>query len=208
MKKLITSLALALGFIGTGFAGSSFAPSAPSGKESKDFKRTTAPAEETCFKAGEWQVDTFAQYSVGEGPNQVGLFRDHAVGGGVGLNYFFSRNIGLGFDAAWVSAKEAPSATSPTTTEDARVIHNFSGSLIFRAPLDRSCLAPYLYVGGGFHVDGEQWASAHAGVGLEYRIKPNKFGLFVDGRWTYLGDRNGHDELNFFSVRAGFRVIY
>jgi len=204
MKNPTTICSLVcLALVGTSLAGQTVATAG------KDFKRTTSTAvEESGFKAGEWQIDTFAQYSVGEGPNQVGLFRDHGVGGGVGLNYFFSRNIGLGVDATWLSAKEAPSAQNPAKTDDATVVHNFSGSLIFRLPLDWSCLARYVYVGGGFHVDGEQWASAHAGVGLEYRIKPNKFGLFVDGRWTYLGDRNGHEELNFFGARAGFRLIF
>jgi len=57
-------------------------------------------------------------------------------------------------------------------------------------------------------VDGQQWASAHGGLGLEYRIVPNKIGLFVDGRWTYLGDRNDHGDLNFFSSRAGVRIVF
>ncbi len=205
MKKLTASLLAVLALAATGVAGQTYAPSV---KSSKDFKQPTlAPAEESCFKAGEWQVDTFGQYSVGEGPHHVGLFRDHGVGGGVGLNYFFSRNIGLGFDAAWLSATEAPNAQHGLPGE-ATTIHNFSGSVIFRVPLDHSCLAPFVYVGGGFHVDGQQWGSAHAGVGLEYRIKPNRFGIFIDGRWTYLGDRDGFQDLNFFSARAGFRVIY
>src|SRR5947199_275085 len=47
-----------------------------------------------------------------------------------------------------------------------------------------------------------------AGVGLEYRIKPHKLGFFVDGRWTYLGDRDERSDLNFFSARAGFRIVF
>lgn len=203
MKKLTASLVAILGLIGTGFAGPSVVSS---GKETKQV--VAPPAEEPCFKAGEWQIDTFGQYSVGEGPGQVGLFRDHGVGGGVGLNYFFSRNIGLGIDAAWLAVTESPDFQNTDRADHETVIHNFSGSIIGRLPLDRCCLAPYVYLGGGFHVDGDQWASAHAGVGIEYRIVPNRFGLFVDGRWTYLGDRGGRDDLNFFSVRAGFRVIY
>lgn len=171
----------------------------------KDFKHTVM--EEPCFKEHEWQVDLFGQYSVGEA-GRAGLFHDHAWGGGVGINYFFTRNFGLGVDAAWLDVKEDPrfgraNADSQTTT-----MHNFSGSVIWRFPVDRLCLAPYVYAGGGLHVDGDQWASAHGGVGLEYRIKPNRFGVFVDGRWTYLGDRGGRDDLNFFGARAGFRVIF
>ena len=174
----------------------------------KETKQQVIP-ETSCFSEHEWQVDLFGQYSVGEGPNQVGLFRDHGWGGGIGLNYFFSRNIGLGVDAAWLDAKEAPFGGSVSDDGDnSTTIHNFSGSLIFRAPMDAACLAPYLYVGGGCSVDGHQWASAHAGAGVEYRIVPQKVGVFLDGRWTYLGDRFGHGDLNYFSTRLGMRFVF
>jgi hypothetical protein len=203
MTKLITILSVALGLLPAAHAGQG---AVSSGKETKAVV-PPPPVEETCFKAGEWQLDTFAQYSVGEA-GRVGLFRDHGVGGGVGLNYFFSRNIGLGFDAAWLSVKEDTAFERNNPSSEHTTLHNFTGSVIFRAPFDGSCLAPYAYLGGGFHVDGKQWASGHIGVGLEYRIVPNRFGLFVDGRWTYLGDRGGIEDLNYFSVRAGVRVIF
>ena len=125
---------------------------------------------------------------------------------GIGVNYFFTRNVGIGVDATWLYAKEA--SDTDGVEGDHTTIHNFTGSLIFRLPMDESCLAPYFFVGGGFHVDGEQWASAHAGVGIEYRIVPQKVGLFADGRWTYLGDRFGNDDLNFFSTRLGVRFVF
>lgn len=170
----------------------------------KETKTTIEPT--SCFGDHEFQLDIFGQYSVGEGPNQVGLFRDHGFGGGVGLNYFFSRNIGLGVDAAWLDAKESPITGS--TSSGRRAVHNFSGSLIFRMPIDSACLAPYVYAGGGAAVDGDQWATAHAGAGIEYRIKPQSFGVFIDGRWTYLGDRYGHEDLNYATARAGFRFVF
>jgi hypothetical protein len=174
-------------------------------------KETKAPVipEASCFSDHEFQLDIFGQYSVGEGPTQVGLFRDHGWGGGIGLNYFFSRNIGIGVDAAWLDAKESPfSGDGFNVDNDTTTIHQFSGSLIFRAPMDSACLAPYVYVGGGMAVDGEQWATAHAGVGVEYRIVPQKVGIFLDGRWTYLGDRFGQDDLNYFSTRLGVRFVF
>jgi len=173
-------------------------------------KETKQVAVETpCFGDHEFQLDVFGQYSVGEGPNQVGLFRDHGWGGGIGLNYFFSRNFGIGVDAAWLDAKEAPFGGSTSSDgDDSTTIHNFSGSLIFRAPIDSMCLAPYVYVGGGAAVDGHQWATAHGGVGVEYRVVPQKVGVFLDGRWTYLGDRFGHDDLNYFSTRLGMRFVF
>jgi hypothetical protein len=177
------------------------------GKESKAPVVPPTP----CFGDHEFQVDIFGQYSVGEGPDQAGIFRDHGWGGGVGLNYFFSRNVGLGIDAAWLDAKASPASGDVSSSGEGshrRAVHNFSGSLIYRMPIDSACLAPYIYAGGGFAVDGEQWATAHAGAGLEYRIKPQSFGVFIDGRWTYLGDRFGHDDLNYFSSRVGFRFVF
>jgi len=197
------SMKLILGYFATtAIAGTAFAGTMIASKASKDYK----PVEPTlCFADHEWQVDLFGQYSVGEGPRQAGIFRDHGWGGGIGINYFFSRNWGLGVDAAWLYAKEpdyvANSGHGNTT------LHNFTGSVIFRIPMDELCLAPYLYAGGGATVDGEQWATAHGGAGVEYRFSPGK-GVFVDARWTYLGDRFGHEDLNFFSTRVGFRFTF
>jgi hypothetical protein len=193
-KTLGITLIVSSGLIASGFAGTPIV--------SKEYK---APEPIVCFSEHEWQVDLFGQYSVGEGPHQAGIFRDHGWGGGIGINYFFTRNIGLGVDAAWLAAKEAPYVAGDT---ERTALHNFSGSLICRFPIDHLCLAPYLYAGGGYHVDGEDWASAHGGVGVEYRIQPQKLGLFMDGRWTYLGDRFGHGDLNFFSTRLGVRIVF
>lgn len=199
MKSLTLSLAASLALVAVATAGDHIYSTG------KSYKTPVAPAPTSCFSDREFQFDTFGQVSFGES-DKTGLFRNTAYGGGVGLNYFFHRNIGLGVDAAWLSAKEATIGGNahPSRT----TLHNFSGSLIFRLPIDSACLAPYTYVGGGYHVDGENWASAHAGVGIEYRCVPNKLGLFVDGRWTYLGDRFEHSDLNFWTARAGFRLVF
>jgi hypothetical protein len=169
----------------------------------KNYKTPVAP--ELCFNDHELQIDIFGQYTVGEGPSQAGPIRDHGWGGGIGVNYFFTRNIGIGIDAAWLYAKDRSLGDDD---DDHTTIHNFSGSLIARFPIDDKCLAPYLYVGGGAAVDGEQWASAHAGAGIEFRVQPQKMGIFVDGRWTYYGDRFGHEDLNNFSGRVGVRFVF
>jgi hypothetical protein len=203
MKKLILLIPMAIGLIAaTSYAGDRMVSS---GKESKAIKQTVP--EETCFQDREFQLDLFGQYSVGEGPHQAGVMRDHGWGGGLGLNYFFMRQVGIGVDAAWLDVKESTDFQRRGGNGNT-ALHTFSGSLIVRFPIDHLCLAPYIYGGGGFEVDGKQWGSGHAGVGLEYRIKPNKVGLFVDGRWTYLGDRDERHDLNFFSARAGIRLIF
>jgi len=170
----------------------------------KNYKEP-APAPELCFGDHELQIDIFGQYTVGEGPSHAGPIRDHGWGGGIGINYFFTRNIGLGVDAAWLYAKDHSLGDDD---DDHTTIHNFSASLIARFPIDEKCIAPYLYVGGGAAIDGEQWASAHGGVGVEFRVQPQKMGVFVDGRWTYYGDRFGHEDLNNFSGRVGVRFIF
>jgi hypothetical protein len=196
MKQLAITLTACCGLLTSAFAGSLTL-------SNNEYK---APAPELCFGDHEWQFDLFGQYSVGEGPDHAATFRDHGWGGGLGLNYFFTRNLGIGVDAAWLYATEPQyqgHGKSHQTT-----IHNFSGSLIYRMPIDSLCLAPYAYVGGGYAVDGEDWATAHAGVGVEYRITPQKFGVFLDGRWTYYGDRFQRGDLNNFSTRLGFRFIF
>ena len=198
MKTTITSVIFSIALLPAIHAGTT---SVSSGK---DYKHAI---DEPCFNAHEWQFDVFGQYSVGEA-SRAGIFHDHGWGGGVGINYFFTRNLGLGVDAAWLDVKEDPRFQRKDSESEYTAVHNFSGSVIWRMPIDRLCLAPYVYAGGGFHVDGEQWASAHGGVGVEYRVKPNRLGVFLDGRWTYLGDRDGRDELNFFSTRAGIRIVF
>ncbi len=200
MNKLTLTFAAVLSSLASSYAG----PMVSSGKESKSI----VPAPTPCFGDHEFQLDLFGQYSVGEGPDHAGPFADHGWGGGVGLNYFFSRNIGIGVDAAWLYGKENAAVADVGSRGRHTTIHNFSGSVIFRMPIDDKCLAPYVYVGGGVAVDGEQWATAHAGVGVEYRVVPQKVGLFLDGRWTYYGDRFERGDQNNFATRAGVRVIF
>lgn len=199
MKKLTYSLLAAFALVGTSFAGHEVA--SYSGKESK---KVIVPPE-TCFLDQELQLDVFGAYADGNRPH-AGAIREHGWGGGVGINYFFTRMLGVGVDATWLYADDVQG--DHNGDHDRTIIHNFSGSFIVRFPSDSTCLAPYLFVGGGFHVDGEQWASAHGGVGLEYRVVPNKIGIFTDARFTYFGDRFGDGDQNNIMARAGVRVVF
>jgi hypothetical protein len=196
MKKLAFSLLAVATLGGTSFAGHEMV-------SSKEYKQPIP--EPTCFLDRELQIDVFGAYADGNAQTHAGPVRDHGWGGGIGVNYFFTRNIGLGVDAYWLGAtpNAAASRESSLTT-----FHNVTGSLIFRLPNDATCLAPYGYLGGGVHVDGDTWASAHVGLGLEYRIVPNKVGLFVDARWTYFGDRYGSGDQNWFLGKAGVRFVF
>ena len=195
MQKLTFSLLAVLGLVGTSFAGREMV-------SHKEMKQVAPP--EHCFNDRELQFDIFGAYSDGNGQNHAGIFQDNAFGGGIGINYFFHRNLGVGLDATWLYGEENPQVDKDNET----TLHNFTGSLIFRFPIDSACIAPYLFVGGGFHVDGEQWASGHAGGGLEYRIVPQKVGIFVDARYTYFGDRFGYGDQSQVGARAGVRVVF
>ena len=197
MKKVTLSLLLSVGMIGSTFAGQPMV-------SSKEYKQP-AP-EETCFNDREFQIDLFGAYVDGNGPSHAGQIRGGpGYGGGIGINYFFSRHIGIGADATWIYEQENR-ALNPG--DGKTTFHNFTGSLIFRLPIDAACVAPYAFIGGGFHVDGEQWASAHAGLGIEYRVVPQRIGLFADARFTYFGDRFGSGDQNNVMARAGIRFVF
>src|SRR3982751_2503704 len=139
MKSTIPALACSL------LASAAFAGERVSTVD-KNYKGTQAVAE-TCFGDHELQIDIFGQYTVGEGPSNAGPIRDHGWGGGIGINYFFTRNIGLGVDGYWLYGKENAAADQDS---DNKTFHNVTGSLIFRLPNDATCLAPYAFIGGGF----------------------------------------------------------
>jgi hypothetical protein len=196
MKSLTITLLASASLAAAAFAGTEIT-------SSKD-KKVVAPT--TCFNDHELQLDVFGAYAVGEGPNHAGPIRDHGWGGGIGINYFFSRYIGVGAEGIWLDAKE--NSASNSDSNGGKAFHSVGGSLIFRYPIDSLCLAPYGYVGGAAVMDGAKWAEAFVGVGLEYRVVPNKVGIFVDERWDYLGDRFGHDTQNNFMTRAGVRWVF
>lgn len=192
--KTISALVLTTFAAATAFAGEQIVTS------NKNYK---APAPEECFRAGELQLDIFGYYVDGNGGQHAGQVQDHGWGGGIGLNYFFTLNLGVGVEAAWLDARDNGNLGGGYTA-----IHNYSGSLIWRFPIQEKCLAPYLYAGGGVAGDGANWAFGHVGAGLEYRIKPQKVALFADARWTYFGDRFGDGDQNNFGGRVGVRFIF
>lgn len=193
--KVTVSLIATAAMIGSAFAGESVV-------SSKKYQST----EMDCFNAQEFQIDVFGQYTDGNGDHHAGNIREHGWGGGLGINYFITRNFGIGVDAAWLKAKEAPYIEDVGSGRND--VFNISASLIYRFPFEGTCFAPYLFGGGGVSIDGEQWATAHAGLGVEYRVVPNRIGLFADARYTYLGDRFGHGDLGNASARAGVRFIF
>src|SRR5437763_17184498 len=105
MKKLTTTLLASIALAATSFAGHEMVSSG------KDFKASKEIAPTYCFNAGELQFDVFGAYQVGEGPDRSGPIHDHGWGGGIGVNYFFTRHLGIGAEGYWIAAEHNAAAS-------------------------------------------------------------------------------------------------
>ena len=179
MNKTLTLLAVVLATAATSFAGE-----AVSSK-----KVVVAPQSEDLFRAGEVQLDTFVAGAAGRfnGKNANGL------GGGLGVNYFFTRYFGIGVDDTLGGLNIA----------SGKVFDNLQGNLIARYPIESWHLAPYAIAGGGATWgNNKTQGNGNVGGGLEYRIN-RAVGLFVDSRYIY-----GNKGLNESLSRAGVRFVF
>jgi len=144
------------------------------------------------YTANELSLDMFGAYLAGQRKIED-VFKTnirHGVwGGGVGVNYFFTRNIGVGGDAI-------------IPDDGGNFIDNVDGSLIARFPIANSGLAPYVYGGGGRQTQPVWEWTGHAGVGLEYRFNPVT-GIFADARYIW-PDKTPDEML----IRAGLRFVF
>ncbi|MEI6713441.1 MAG: outer membrane beta-barrel protein [Verrucomicrobiota bacterium] len=169
--------------------------------QQREMEHSSQPAN--VFNAGEFQLDAFGVYGVGKGPSHAGPFAEHAWGGGLGLNYFWTENLGVGMDVDILHGRE-----NSARGNDTKDFGQYTASLIYRMPYEALALAPYAYAGGGVTSNAGTLASAHAGLGVEYRFVPNKIGLFADARWTYYGDRAGSGDQNNVQIRSGIRFVF
>jgi hypothetical protein len=167
-------------------AGVALASSAFAGHEMKDTKEMPA---EPCFKDQELQFDAFGSWV--DTRHHGDDNRGDGFGGGVGVNYFFQRYLGAGFDSNISAASNG--------------LWTFSGSLIARYPIESGgfCLAPYALVGGGFQTDGVNAGTWHTGGGLEWRVT-HHLGLYGEGRYIWAGS---HEEDN-VRVSVGMRFVF
>jgi hypothetical protein len=173
MKKIAYSLVACLAFAGSAFAG----------KEIKEFKQPVEP----CFKDTELQIDVFGTYTDTEG----GGYSD-GLGGGVGVNYFFMRYLGVGVDGNIFDG-------------DANGVWQANGKLIARFPIELGglCLAPYVFATGGVQADGVTTGTYGAGGGLELRIVPEKLGVFAEGKYQWSASSNDSAQ-----ARVGVRLVF
>jgi len=128
-------------------------------------------------------VDLFGTYSTRD---RYGT-RDDQGGGGVGLDYFFTRYLGIGADS-YLDEWKAP--------------YRLNGSGIIRLPLQvkNFGLAPYGFGGGGREFQYVTQYSWHAGGGLEFKFN-RQWGIFGDAREVW-PDKTA----NYTLVRAGVSV--
>lgn len=149
------------------------------------------------YNAQELSLDLFGSYKNPEGEfhDLFNTGSDHGFwGGGAGVNYFFTSNLGIGTD---FNASDKPSGAGGA-------IDYWVGNLYLRFPLGNSGLAPYIYGGGGRGISPIwQWVYG-GGVGLEYRFNPN-IGIFSDGRFLWSHESTS---LNQMVIRAGLRLVF
>lgn len=145
------------------------------------------------YRANELSLDGFGTGSLGsytlDHPSNNRVRQNTEFGAGAGVNYFLTRNLGIGAEAY-----------SENTT--GVFIDNASGNLILRLPLGQSGFAPYAFGGGGHQFDGAKLWFGQAGAGLEYRFTRN-VGVFLDARAVW------PNETKYYGVaRAGLRFAF
>ena len=117
--------------------------------------------------------------------------RNGTWGGGVGLNYFLTREIGISGDINMGD-------------NGGSFVDQALGSLILRWPIGSSCFAPYVFGGGGRAFDPTWEWLGDAGVGFEFRMNPLA-GFFIDSRYLWHVKEGSSDRIFF---RAGLRVVF
>ncbi len=147
------------------------------------------------FSSQELSLDLFGSYI-----NPEGQFNDlfntnirHGFwGGGAGLNYFFTKQLGIGADFN-MSAKNEGS-----------LVDDAVGNVIVRFPIESLGLAPY-FIGSGGRAINPIWQWTYGGgVGLEMRFNPTT-GIFSDARFLW-----GHEGTvyNRLLIRVGLRIAF
>ena len=112
-------------------------------------------------------------------------------GGGIGVAYFFTENIGADFNWAGFNYDST--------------VSYWTIDMALRVPMQSNTLAPYFIGGGG-------WVSGHGtenlwrvGGGIDYRPAAlGNIGIFADGTYNWIGG----DYDNSTIVRLGFRLPF
>jgi hypothetical protein len=145
------------------------------------------------YHANELSMDVFGMASLWESTidhlSAARVQHQTQFGAGLGLNYFLTRNFGIGAD---VYAEYTTGA----------FIDSASVNLILRLPLGHSGFAPYAFGGGGRQFDLTEAWFGQIGAGMEYRFT-HHVGAFLDARWVLPGETKGYGV-----ARLGFRFSF
>lgn len=176
MKTLLSLTAVMLLSVAASFAG-----------DGKTFKEKVVVEVDTCkFRDTEFQIDAFYTGIIGSRDSRLGT----GSGGGVGLNFFFARYFGIGWEGS-VYSNQGTASWMP-----------LNGSVFFRYPICSWNLSPYVMVGGGADFErGRSLGYGNVGGGLEYRFT-NNVGVFADSRYFFGGSGN------VANIRGGMRFAF
>ena len=173
MKKLLSTLAILSASFGLATAGdySAKAPVAP-----------VAP-ECTAFDPG-FELSGYIAGSLPSGG-------EDELGGGMGIAYFFTENIGLDLNYAVFNYDSA--------------LHFVTTDAVLRFPLKSVCIAPYILGGAGVVTNGDTEATWRLGGGVDFRPEAlGNLGIFADGVYNWIdGD---HSDATI--VRLGLRLPF
>ncbi len=183
----------------------------PVESSSKEMQSAAEQQSQDWYRDREWNIDLFGAYAFTGTPyrNDRYLDADHAWGGGIAGNYFFSRYLGLGLQGYALDADD--------------VIGQTSGNLIFRYPIPGTRVAPYGFAGGGVLFNGsgaedlvdrgrnlfsvtrhsDVEGTGQFGAGLEFRVTPH-IGLINDFSWNVVNGAHN----NYGVVRTGLSFAF
>lgn len=144
---------------------------------------------EPCFHDQEIQLDVFGTFVASSGAAE---YQD-GFGGGLGINYYFHRNIGFGVDGQVTSA------------DDGQPLWQFTGNVLLRYPVDTGtfCFAPYAKLGAGYQMDGNGDFIYGGMLGIEFRLN-ERIGVFGEGGY-YWSDEDSNDSA---IARVGVRFVF
>jgi len=145
------------------------------------------------YRAGELSLDGFGTASFSEYTiNHLSTQRvndDTKLGAGVGANYFFTRNLGVGAEAY-------------SQNDGGDFVNNVTANVLARLPLGDSGFAPYALGGGGYRFQEVQTWLVQGGGGIEYRFCKH-LGIFLDARLVI------PEKTSYYGVaRAGVRFAF
>jgi hypothetical protein len=145
------------------------------------------------YHANELSLDVFGMASLWDSTvdhlSAARVQHQTQFGAGLGLNYFITRNFGIGADAY---AQD----TTGVFVDSASV------NLILRLPLGHSGFAPYAFGGGGRRFESDDVWFGQLGAGLEYRFTRH-MGAFLDARWVLPGETKSYGV-----ARLGMRFTF